>query len=120
MSSARQAVHRADNLIGFGKRPDFTPFHQDVLPSGINVNTCANLKKPVSGISCISPRDLTFNHDVSKTYSTTKHITDRGQSPVQNGGQSQSAGVAIAIGKRNTDREKSRPQVTGTDQGQMG
>src|SRR5260370_31792764 len=53
MSSARQAVHRADNLIGFGKRPDLTPSHQLVLPRGITVNTCANRKNPVSGISCI-------------------------------------------------------------------
>jgi hypothetical protein len=32
MSSARQAVHRADNFTGFGKRPDLTPSHQHVLP----------------------------------------------------------------------------------------
>ena len=34
MSSVRQAVHRADNFIGFGNRPDFTPSHQQVLPTG--------------------------------------------------------------------------------------
>src|SRR5690349_21186957 len=54
MSSARQAVHRADNFTGFGKRPDLTPFHQHVLPSGITLNTCGNRKNPVSGIPCIS------------------------------------------------------------------
>ena len=54
MSSARQAVHRADNLTGFGKRPDLTPSHQLVLPSGITLNTCGNRKNPVCGISCIS------------------------------------------------------------------
>ena len=54
MSSARQAVHRADNFTGFGKRPAFTPSHQLVLPRGITVNTCVNRKNPVSGISCIS------------------------------------------------------------------
>jgi len=54
MSSARQAVHRADNLTGFGKRPDFTPSHQLVLPRGITLNTCGNRTNPVSGISCIS------------------------------------------------------------------
>ena len=46
MSSARQAVHRADNFTGFGKRPDLTPSHQQVLPSGITLSTCGNRKKP--------------------------------------------------------------------------
>src|SRR5713101_1459163 len=54
MSSARHAVHRADNFTGFGKRPDLTPSHQLVLPRGITLNTCVNRKNPVSGISCIS------------------------------------------------------------------
>lgn len=54
MSSARQAVQRADSFIGFGNRPDFTPSHQLVLPKGITVNTCDRRKKPVSGMSCIS------------------------------------------------------------------
>ena len=39
MSSARQAVHLADSFTGFGKRPAFTPSHQQVLPRGITVNT---------------------------------------------------------------------------------
>jgi len=54
MSSARHAVHLADNFTGFGKRPDLTPSHQLVLPRGITLSTCGNRKKPVSGISCMS------------------------------------------------------------------
>jgi len=53
MSSAFQATQRADSFIGLGKRPDFTPSHQHVLPSGITIKTCVNRTKPVSGIiSC--------------------------------------------------------------------
>lgn len=54
MSSARHAVHRADNFTGFGKRPDFTPSHQHVFPRGMTLSTCDNRKNPVSGIYCIS------------------------------------------------------------------
>jgi hypothetical protein len=53
MSSARQAVHLADSLMGLGKRPDLTPSHQHVLPSGMTLSTCVNRKNPVSGMSCI-------------------------------------------------------------------
>ena len=53
MSSARHAVHRADSLTGLGNRPDFTPSHQQVLPSGITLSTCGKRRKPVSGISFI-------------------------------------------------------------------
>ncbi len=35
MSSTFQAVHRADNFTGIGKRPDFTPAHQLVLPIAV-------------------------------------------------------------------------------------
>ena len=59
MSSARQAVQRADSLIGFGKRPDLTPSHQLVFPSGMTLRTCGKRRKPVSGISYISPRNST-------------------------------------------------------------
>src|ERR1700674_680937 len=61
MSAARQAVHLADSFTGLGKRPDFTPSHQQVLPRGITLNTCGRRKNPVSGISCISRVSL-FNH----------------------------------------------------------
>src|SRR5579872_5982421 len=54
MSSARQAVHRAESFTGFGKRPDLTPSHQLVLPRGMTLSTCGNRKNPVSGISFIS------------------------------------------------------------------
>jgi hypothetical protein len=53
MSSARHAVHRADNLTGFGKRPDLTPSHQQVLPRGITQSTCDRRRNPVSGMSYI-------------------------------------------------------------------
>lgn len=53
MSSARQAVHRAESLTGFGKRPDLTPSHQQVFLTGIMLSTCGNRKKPVKGISCM-------------------------------------------------------------------
>ena len=35
MSSARQAVVRGPNFMGFGKRPDLTPAHQVDFPTGI-------------------------------------------------------------------------------------
>lgn len=55
MSSAFHAVQRADNLTGFGYRPDFTPAHQQDLPIGITVNTSDNRIKPISGIvNCIT------------------------------------------------------------------
>jgi hypothetical protein len=60
MSSARQAVHRGESFTGFGKRPDFTPSHQLVLPRGIRLKTCANRKNPVSGMSCISSPPFRF------------------------------------------------------------
>src|ERR1700722_6374683 len=53
MSSARQAVHRGDSFTGLGNRPDFTPCHQLVFPSGITLSTCGKRKNPVSGILCI-------------------------------------------------------------------
>jgi hypothetical protein len=53
MSSARQAVHRAESLIGFGKRPDFTPSHQHVFPTGMTLSTWGRRKNPVSGMSNI-------------------------------------------------------------------
>lgn len=58
MSSARQAVQRADNFTGFGNRPDFTPSHQHVLPSGMTLSTWGNRKKPVSGISYMSTHSI--------------------------------------------------------------
>jgi hypothetical protein len=54
ISSTRQTVHRAESLIGFGKRPDLTPSHQLVLPMGITLSTCGRRRNPVSGISYIS------------------------------------------------------------------
>ncbi len=54
ISSARQAVHRPDSLIGLGKRPDRTPSHQLVLPSGMKCNTRGSRKNPVSGSRKIS------------------------------------------------------------------
>lgn len=53
MSSARQAVQRAESLTGLGKRPDLTPSHQQVFPRGMTLNTWGNRKNPVSGISNI-------------------------------------------------------------------
>ena len=53
ISSARQAVHRADSFTGFGKRPAFTPSHQHVLPTGITLSTCGRRRNPVSGMSCM-------------------------------------------------------------------
>lgn len=52
MSSARQAVHLADSLRGFGKPPALSPSHQQVLPRGINLNTWGNRKNPVSWGLC--------------------------------------------------------------------
>src|SRR5579872_1448346 len=54
MSSTRQAVHRGVSLIGLGKRPDLTPSHQLVLPTGMTLSTCVSRKNPVSGMSCVA------------------------------------------------------------------
>jgi hypothetical protein len=63
MSSARHAVHRSDSLTGFGKRPDFTPSHQQVLPRGMTLNTWGNRKNPVSGMSYIPNNLFSFIYD---------------------------------------------------------
>jgi hypothetical protein len=52
MSSAFHAVQRSESFTGFGNRPDFTPAHQQVLPSGMTVKICESRTKPVSGIVC--------------------------------------------------------------------
>jgi hypothetical protein len=69
MSSIRHAVIRGPNFTGFGKRPDFTPFHHVVLQIGINGRIfgwdfllpiiCERRKKPVSGIAAIFKLHLT-------------------------------------------------------------
>src|SRR5438552_3518606 len=86
MSSARQAVHRADSFTGFGKRPDLTPIHQLVLPRGITLKTCGNRKKPVSGMSYISNVSLHFRYD---QYTIAAWLC-----PNENGSDSQFAIVA--------------------------
>lgn len=43
-------MQRADSFTGFGKRPDLTPSHQQVLPRGMTVKTCESRTNPVSGI----------------------------------------------------------------------
>jgi hypothetical protein len=54
MSSTFQATQRADIFTGLGKRPDFTPFHQLDLQTGITAKTWFKRTKPVSGNeSCI-------------------------------------------------------------------
>jgi hypothetical protein len=68
MSSAFHAVHRSDNLIGFGNRPDFTPAHQHVLPSGITVKIWANRKNPVSGIVCIPTSLVTLSSIITNPF----------------------------------------------------
>src|SRR4051812_20867539 len=78
MSSARHAVHRADSFTGFGNRPDLTPSHQQVLPSGITLSTCGNRKNPVCGISCIAtplsvPTSWRRTSVQLRSYSGTSH-----------------------------------------------
>jgi hypothetical protein len=82
MSSARQAVQRADNFIGFGKRPDLTPFHQHVLPRGITLKTCRNRKNPVSGISCISKPPLSPNVPLGLGSIMPRSLSSRSITPI--------------------------------------
>ena len=66
ISSTRQAVTRGPNFTGLGKRPVFTPFHQQDFFTGIiggiggsafgSPMICGNLTKPVSGSECICIR----------------------------------------------------------------
>ena len=53
LGAMKQAVQRGDSFTDFGNRPDLTPSHQLVLPSGITSKTCGNRMNPVSGMSCI-------------------------------------------------------------------
>ena len=66
-------MHRADSFTGFGKRPDFTPSHQQVFPRGMILNTCLNRKNPVSGISYIALTSYLF---VTRFYAITISIPD--------------------------------------------
>ena len=54
MSRDFQTVVLADNLKGFGYRPDFTPAHHDERLIGINRSIWLTLSNPVSGRFCNS------------------------------------------------------------------